>query len=206
MAKHDLSAALDLAERLATFANLTPDDAPAFRKRYPQFAPDAWWDWRFLNAANEMVFVWTEEREKVRAAWQTGFSPDDCIELIAAGAKRADWEDDIKAHQVAGEAGLLVEGAEAKGAEFFRKHEYRERRIFDYQRAAMFLHIQPWRASRCEREECRKHFVKVAKGQRFCSKECFDTKRVADKLKWWRESGTKQRAVKNKAKKNRTRK
>ena len=34
MAKHDLSAALDLAERLATFANLAPDDAAAFRKRH----------------------------------------------------------------------------------------------------------------------------------------------------------------------------
>lgn len=206
MAKHDLSAALDLAERLATFANLAPDDAAAFRKRHPHFAPDAWWDWRFLNAANETVFVWTEEQKKVRAAWQTGFSPDDCIELIAAGAKRADWEDDIKAHQVAGEAGLLVEGAEAEGAEFFRKHEYRKRRIFDYQRAVMFLHIQAWRASRCEREECRKYCVKDAKGRRYCSQTCFDINRVADKLKCWRDRGSKQRAAKNKAKKGRTRK
>ena len=197
MAKHELGAALDLAERLATFANLTPDDAAAFRKRHPHFAPDSWWDNRILNAANEIVFVWTEQQKKVRTAWQTGFSPDDCITLISAGAKTADREDDIKAHQAAGEMGL----EDAEGAEFFHKHEQRKRRIFDYQRAVMFLHIQAWRVSRCEREECRKHFVKVAKGQRFCSKECFDTKRVADKLKWWRESGVKQRAKKRNARK-----
>jgi hypothetical protein len=206
MAKHDLGGALDLAERLATFANLTPDDAAAFRKRYPHFAPDAWWDNRVWNAANGVVFVWTEEQKRVRVAWQTGFSPDDCIALIAAGAKTADWEADIKAHQAAGEAGLLVEGAEAEGAEFFHKHEQRQRRIFDYQRAVMFLHIQQWRASRCEREECRKYCVKDAKGRRYCSKTCFDINRIADKLKCWRDRGSKQRAAKNKAKKNRTRK
>ena len=166
MAKHDLDAALDLAERLAAFANLTPDDAPAFRKRYTHFAPDAWWDNQLLNAANEIVFVWTEQQKKVRAAWQTGFSPDACIELIAAGAKHADWEDDIKAHQVAGGAGL----EDAEGAEFFHKHEQRKRRISIYQRAVMFLHIQAWRASRCERKEGRKYCVKDAKGRRYCSK------------------------------------
>lgn len=202
MAKHDLSAALDLAERLAAFANLTAADATAFRKRHPHFAPDAWWDNRILNAANEVVFVWTEQQKKVRAAWQTGFWPDDCIALISAGAKAADWEDDIKAHKTAGEMGL----EDAEGAEFFHKHEQRKRRIFDYQRAVMFLHIQAWRASRCEREECRKYCVKDAKGRRYCSKTCFDINRLADKLKCWRDRGSKQRAAKNKAKKGRSRK
>jgi hypothetical protein len=87
-------------------------------------------------------------------------------------------------------------------AEYLKKWNFKPP-VFDYQRALMFLHVQPWRASRCLNRACGKFFVKTSKGQRFCSVACSDAIRGEAKRKWWADEGTKQRAKKNKASRKR---
>jgi hypothetical protein len=199
------SEGLTLADKLAEFANLQPEGVAEFRKNY-DFAPSGWWDHRGITSDEDGVdFIWKDMQKKVRAAWETGFSPDDCLELIVAGAKRAELQDMIKAD----EEQLNVElKDEADAAEWFRKRFHRRKpQVFEYQQALMFLHVQPWRAAKCPGamdQPCGKFFVKQAKRSIYCSDRCFNANRSADKRKWWIDVGTKQRAQKMKAKKKRT--
>lgn len=197
MPQDDFREALDLADALATFANLEPDGVPAFREKYPNFAPSGWWEHRELDSANEVRYIWRGEQSRVKHAWQTGFRPDDCVELIVSGAQRADLQDDIAIHDAANE--LPMDDAER--AEFFQKHARRQRHIFDYQRAVMFLHVQVWRVAFCL--GCSRPFVRSAKGSKYCSQKCFDANRSRSQLEYWRTTGTKLRAKKNKRKANR---
>lgn len=195
MAKRIFEDALHLAELLAEFANLKPEDADAFRHSHPDFAPDRCWDWqRWSDSTGTLEILWKGVQQKVRDAWQSGFSPDSCIELIVVGANQSEMQDDIQAHEAAAKSDM----GESEVAEFFRKHGERKRRIFEFQQAVMFLHVQSWRAARCEREQCRKYFVKDQKGRRFCSNACFTENRLADKLRWWRDKGTTKRAARSK--------
>lgn len=184
----NLSEALNLAEELARFANLRAEDVAPFREAHPNFAGHDWWD--------STAPPWTEYQRMVQQAWENGFAPDNCIALIVHGSNLS----------VIGERRRYFDGAlqalDGKAAaDFIRANVGIP--VFDYQRALMFLHVQPWRASRCLNRACGKFFVKTSKGQRFCSVACSDAIRGEAKRKWWADEGTKQRAKRNKANKKR---
>jgi hypothetical protein len=189
---------LNLAQKMAEFANLTPEGVSNFRNDNPDFVPAAMWNTtvRWGHSATSIP-GWQEDQQLVRDAWRNRFAPDDCIRVIV------EWANDYwgsESLQRTSEA--LQRMDETEVAAFLSKPEnFIKPKAFEAQRAVMFLHDQPWRASRCEREKCRKYFVKDAKGRRFCSQACFNENRDEDKRKWWRDSGAKQRAKKRKAKK-----
>jgi hypothetical protein len=203
MSKQGFKAALNLAQKLAEFANLTPEGVNNFRNDNPDFVPAGWWTTSSRTGDSAIsVPRWQEDQELLHDAWRNRFAPDDCIRLIVEWANFY-WGDESV--QRTSEALQKMDASEV--AAFLSKPENLIRpKAFEAQRAVMFLHDQPWRASRCERAQCRKYFVKDSKGRRFCSLACFTENRNADKRKYWDEKGSKQRAKKNKAKKNRTKK
>jgi hypothetical protein len=148
--------------------------------------------------------IWQKMQKIVKTAWETGFSPDDCIELIVKGAEQAERQtifNDLESGELElGKAGIV---------DYVRKQGLRKRDVFGYQQAVMFLHVQPWRAAKCPGamgQPCGKYFVKQAKRSVYCSEACFNANRSADKRKWWTDVGTKQRAQKAKAKRKRYKK
>jgi hypothetical protein len=183
---------------LAKFANLKPEDAEGFRRRYPNFAPDAWpggwWNSQVVTESGSdsvLEYKWQEMQRHLHKLWVQRFSPDLCIELMTVGTEWARMSAKHNAQQQAGEEHELRAGSGFDASP----------KVWDYQRAIMFLYVQPWRASRCEREECRRYFVKEIPARRFCSDTCFHLCRDSGKLKWWHKAGKKQRAQKNKTKK-----
>ncbi|MGA7221643.1 MAG: hypothetical protein WB621_20605 [Candidatus Acidiferrales bacterium] len=189
---------LNLAQKLAEFANLTPEGVNHFRNDNPDFAPAGWWNTTVRTGNNPTsVPRWQEDQEILRNAWRNGFAPDDCIRLIVEWANFY-WGDESV--QRTSEALLKMDATEIEA--FVAKPEnFIKPKAFEAQQAVMFLHDQPWRASRCEREQCRKYFIKDAKGRRFCSTACFSENRHAGKRRYWQDTGSKQRAKKRKAKK-----
>jgi len=194
------SEGLTLADKLAEFANLQPEGVEDFSKKNSDFMPSRFWSRRQSSVASpEPDLIWQQMQKIVRAAWETGFSPDDCVELIVQGAEQAERQtifDDYQSGEFGAEkAGIL---------DYVRKQQRRKREIFGYQQAVMFLHVQPWRAAKCPGvigQPCGKYFVKQAKRSTYCSDKCSSAQVSVDKRKWWVDVGTKRRAQKNKAKK-----
>lgn len=191
MTQDEFREALALADALADFANLQPADAEAFRQKQPNFAPK-WWAGDVIDVehAGAITPIWQREQARIRDLWRAGFAPLPVIQLIASSASLAEYPRD-------GGALKLDDMDEAT-----YEAEYRDtRRVYDYQIALMFLHDQPWRAAFCV--GCSRPFVRPAKSSRYCSQPCFDANRSRSQLEYWRTKGTKLRAKKNKAKKER---
>jgi hypothetical protein len=195
MNKEEAVNALQLANTLAEFANLKPADVAVFRKAYPNFAGHDWWDGMERRGdETESKPSWLGLQETVRKAWENHFSPDTCIALIVHGSNLSIIGETVRHLN---EDLVAMEGPEA----WQRMKSFARAQVFDYQRAVMFLHVQPWRASRCLNGACGKLFAKDAKGRLFCSQTCYNANRSEDKRRWWNEVGTKQRAKKNRTKK-----
>ncbi len=62
----------------------------------------------------------------------------------------------------------------------------------DFQKAFYLLFRQNWRARVCP--HCGIFFVARSSKQRFCGTECSARSRLASKLRWWHQSGTKRRS------------
>ncbi|MGA8025058.1 MAG: hypothetical protein WB990_18970 [Candidatus Acidiferrales bacterium] len=201
MSKQSFKEALNLAQKLAEFANLTPEGVNDFRNDNPEFVPAGLWTTSSrVGDAPTITPRWQEDQQLLRKAWLNRFPPDDCIRLIVEWANFY-WGDESV--QRTSEALQKMDATELEA--FMSKPEnFIKPKAFEAQQAVMFLHDMPWRASRCEREKCRNYFIKDAKGRRFCSPACFTENRKADKRKYWGDTGSKQRAKKNKAKKRRT--
>ena len=194
------SEGLTLADKLAEYANLQPEGVAEFRTKNPHFVPSAVWETLHADLASDQFnLIWQDMQTVVRAAWESGFSPDNCVELIVRGAEAASMQQDFKDHEEL--VGMNL--GEPEYYEHRRKQMLREREIFGYQQAVMFLHVQPWRAAKCPGamgQPCGKYFVKQAKRSIYCSEKCFNANRSADKRRWWTDVGTKQRAQKLKTK------
>lgn len=201
---------LTLADKLAEFANLQPEGVAEFRTKNPHFVPSTVWEAMHADLTTEgFELVWQQMQKIVRTAWESGFSPDDCVELIVRGAQFATMQQNFKDQEELIELGVKLGLGEAEYYEHVRKQMLRKREIFGYQQAVMFLNVQPWRAAKCPGamgQPCGKYFVKQAKRSIYCSEECFNANRSADKRRWWTDVGTKQRAQKLKAKTKRPKK
>src|ERR1700674_1527217 len=159
---------LEEARTLANFSNLDSEDkADYFRNNYPEVVP------RFVWAGHEIAFdsgpqgqrsssAWTRVREEVRRAWIDRFPPAQCLELIAeiVDMDRLDQVMNFSQEQL---STFEQYGIKAKFA-------LPQPRIYPYQRAVMFLAVNPWRAKFCA--VCRGRFVAAEPKQRLCSESC----------------------------------
>ena len=178
------------ALKLAEFANLETTDIDSFRAKYPDFAPEGWWEALELPVvvAGEVIKnptsdrPWKRLQQELREAWQTKFPCDICVSLIEQGAKLSEHDQFIQ--EVSARA-LKMDNASA--LEFLAKQNYPPIRVWDYQRAVMFLFVQSWRAVFCM--SCGKRFVKDTKGRLYCSEKCYgphraQAKRLSEKKRY----------------------
>lgn len=185
-----VSAAKELlreAQTLAQFANLEPSRVDEFRNAVdPGFVPAAWW----TGVTIPPSAIWQMEQRRLREAWRLKFPPEHCIEMIVSAYRFSELD---RAVQAASGAVLKMSNEDAK--EFLSATVLPPPQVWPFQRAVMFLHVQPWRAEVCG--ICGKCFVKEKQGSRFCSPECSAESHRRSKRGWWAESGSKRRAKKH---------
>lgn len=167
------------SQALADFANLVDTEAQGFGLKHPGFVPGWWWTVRLSMAEDDRVWVqWEKTQHTLRGAWGKKFPLDDCVELIAAGA----------VHPMNMLSSLLSDLG------------YDPKTVWPYQRAVMFLALNPWRMRFCM--GCGKRFVADVPKRKFCStnSECFANHRRQVKRAWFQEHGKEWRAKRKKKK------
>ena len=75
-------------------------------------------------------------------------------------------------------------------------HSKTSAQAWPYQRALMFLAVEPWRARFCG--ECGKPFVADKPATRFCSTKCAGNARQKSRNAWWRREGERWRRKRGK--------
>jgi hypothetical protein len=162
---------------LAQFANLDngkPSEVENFRKSIaPGFIPEPWWD--FEGRKWEGWKLWEEMQDLLRSTWDAGFPLDHTFSFItSAHSQRTNPE-------ISGEAVDII-------------------KALPYQRGAMFLFNESWRARRCERKECQKRFVAEKPNSSYCSHECYAEARRKYKADYINARRAKERDAKRKKK------
>jgi hypothetical protein len=142
-AVEETRALLDAADALATFADLEPDGVDNFRRRYPEFVPQLWWTGLSWTEGAGVHHPWIRERDRLRKAWAAGFPTDSTLELATTNLF-------LMAHAMTSDT-----------------IEETPQKVWDYQRAVMFLANESWRAKICE--ECGKPFVADHASRKYCS-------------------------------------
>jgi hypothetical protein len=163
------------AKALAEMANLEPSYVNNFEREHPDFVPDLWWkttpDW---SADSGLYVQWIRERDRLREAWVNEFPADRTLDLTANNPTF------LMAHR--------LESQNADEAEATRP------KIWPYQRAVLFLHVDSWRAKTCE--WCKRRFVAESSNARFCTfgapgddwTTCFAAHRKHYKTEKWNET------------------
>jgi hypothetical protein len=166
-------AAVREAEALAELANLEPADVETFVKNHPNFVPSIWWNSPAWSKHLGIHVPWERERDRLRDAWATEFPANKTLELTANGLFMA-------AHTLEFETTDEAENA--------------PRKIWPYQRAVLFLHVDSWRAKTCE--WCNRRFIGTHSQARFClygapgdpESTCFAAHRKPSKAENWNEN------------------
>jgi hypothetical protein len=195
------------AQALASFSNLEPEGVEYFRRNYPDFVPQAWWDYEATDRTYQLKGgllppgkQWQDNQRYVREAWEnhfTGglfsvirltmsvFDPNDILEVALDAmfgpddvVKRPGF---IKLEDLFG-AGLVT---------------------YPHQKAVLYLFEHPWRARFCK--ECKKRFVAVESKNKYCSEVCSHENRNRQKREWFNREGSQQRAARNERNRRRTR-
>jgi hypothetical protein len=161
---------LSCAGILAEFANVDPSDAlqiDKFKKKNAEFFPETWWP---------------EKRLEYPAT------------LVKSGYAGPDWQGYQKVVREAWIEGfpldLTIRSVTLPG--FLLQHAT----VYNYQRAVMLLHVQPWRASFCPK--CGSRFVRAKPGDRFCGKICAGSHRKQYQHELYLKDGKKWRLKANK--------
>ncbi len=136
--------ALKAAGLLAEFANLEEEGAESFRKSHPDFVPLIWWTGPAWNKGIGTYSPWLRERDLLRKAWSMGFPADTTLELAT---------------------NKFFLAAHALASDTTEEMESRPQKVWPYQRAVLFLHVNPTRARTCE--WCGRRFTSETKA-RFC--------------------------------------
>jgi hypothetical protein len=167
--------ALKAAEVLAEFANLDQDGAKGFIKAHPDFVPPVWWTGRAWKDGVGTSTPWMRERDLLRKAWVAGFPADKTLELATTS--------------------LFLIG-HALASDTTEEMESTPKKIWPYQRAVLFLHVNPTKARICEWRECGRRFISETKAQ-FCrfglvvngnETTCFWEHRKKEKADNWNEN------------------
>lgn len=168
---------LNDAKALAAFSNLKASEVDYFRQNYSEFLPDIWSS--VTIGEDDVRAAWRVLQKQVSSAWRTGFALDDCVGLIVAVAKFSKLEIAIQ------KAENEMLGENRSAGTFL--HPLPSPETWPFQRAVMFLGMNPWRASVCSR--CGNRYVKDKSTRRFCSDKCSQESRLLSKRSWWSEHG-----------------
>lgn len=190
------------AQALAGFANLTARDVEYFRRNYPEFVPNAWWDYQPTDREGkprswaqqyspESTKQWQQNQACLRGAWREQFHIE-LYQLIELLLSVFDPRDVFE---------TLI-GPDTPDLPAF-SDEFVTGRLDPYHRAVLFLHEQNWRARLCQR--CKSPFVAGHSKQKYCGSErgedretCFDLarreQRRRDHLKHRKARNRKKRA------------
>lgn len=141
------------ADVLARFANLKPEETEEFRQSVaPDFVPDFWWteDARSPDGTVlEGVKIWEAMQELLHATWASGFDTNDTLSVLL----------NYSSLELAPE---MLLAPKTRSTSTFQ--------AWLYQRAAMFLFNQSWRARTCN--QCRNLFVAHEPADQYCSATC----------------------------------
>ena len=141
--------ALEAARLLAEFANLEAESVEEFRsasKNHREFLPNIWWTMSASNQSLGTHKTWVAERDRLRAAWDAEFPADKTLELATS---------------------LVFLSAHALSSDSTEEMENTPRKVWPYQRAVLYLHVNAWRAKKCE--WCGRRFIGEHPKARFCA-------------------------------------
>jgi len=144
--EEEIRALLDAADALATFAALEPDGVEKFRQRYHAFVPQTWWIGPSWKDGVGVYHPWMHERDLLRKAWAAGFPAELALELATTSL-------------------FLI--SRAMTSDTIDEMEKTPQKVWDYQRAMLFLSVDQWRAKICE--ECGNPFVADHASRKYCS-------------------------------------
>lgn len=149
---------LDVQEALVKFLTLKDEDVPAFRTRYPDFAPAQSWDLRTLNVVEEHdAPAWKTLQEDLRTVWDQRWSQGKRVGL--AGMQHIInhvYVDDM----------FSPDAAENKIA--FADAISTETDRFGVLKGFSSLNAAPWHARTCG---CGKRFIADHPNRVFCSND-----------------------------------
>jgi len=203
------------AEALADFANLEPTDLATvanFRKNYPDFAPDEWWDYPYridgtrviraedvdkirndpdyktqFDKLGEGLPQWQHAQDHIQEVWKAKFK------LNASGVS-----DLLKLVFYVDRPGLVWNSSQVllPNGTIYELNT----KLYSFHKAVLYLHERPGQAKVCT--ECGKYFV-TARGKReLClfpdsrGETCAQKRINERKSKWWHDHGTKRRRAK----------
>jgi hypothetical protein len=141
--------ALGAARLLAEFANLEAESVEGFRgasKHHREFLPDIWWTMSGYNQSLGTHKTWVAERDQLRAAWDAEFPANKTLELTTSPA-------------------FLT--ANALSSDSTGEMESTPQKVWPYQHAVLYLHVNAWRAKKCE--WCGRRFIGEHPKARFCA-------------------------------------
>ena len=193
--EHGLYLVLEQAAALAAFANLEPEGVAKFRHDHPNFVPNDFWTGSSMTGVSGVIErTWQEDQKMVRAAWRNGFGPDECVALIVRGSNYNFMSEGIQKTSE-----LIQRMTVSEVTEWMKDPaNFIQPKVFDLQRAMMFLHVQSWRAAYCL--GCAKHFIRAEKGSKYCGEECFKAARRSGGLDYYRTIGAAARRKRTAAK------
>jgi hypothetical protein len=127
---------------------LEPDGGESFitNREHRGFVPPVWWTNPAWKKSVGMYTPWLRERDLLRKAWSAGFPADITLELATTNL-------------------FLI--SHALDSDTPEEMETGPRKIWPYQRAVLFLHVNPWRAKTCL--FCGKRFIAEHSKTKFCS-------------------------------------
>jgi hypothetical protein len=187
-------AALREVKTLAAMANLERADVENFLHKHPHFVPPVWWTSPAWSEGLGTYVPWMRERDLLRDAWVAEFPADITIKMATAN---------------------LFHAAHALASDTTEEMENTPEKVWPYQRAVLFLHVNPWRAKTCE--WCERRFIGEHPKARFCrfgvvvdgkAITCFWAHRKKYKNENWNEHSSninKQRRREYRVKKKRSR-
>jgi hypothetical protein len=167
---------------LAAFANLRDEEVENFRRNYPDFVPDALWDYTSDAAPPEPQ--WKLSQGWVRAAWER-WSTGTGLELFRLVAMFTSVSDVSKSF--ATEFGTGEKPAYADIVDLAAMNE----KEYPFHRAVAYLNQQPWRAKKCA--ECGRYIVVRMGKTKYCDRnDCGNNIREqrhrAAKLRYWHKN------------------
>jgi hypothetical protein len=167
------------AQALAEFSNLEPNRVEWFRNNYPDFVPQAWWDYK--NGLQ-----WRNTQEFVRRWWRNCSIRDmaEVIRLVSSVFNPGDIF-----------PGSLFE--DAPDLPTFASFDEMSWGTAPFQKGVLYLFEHPWRARFCA--ECNKRFVAAEPKNKFCSDRCSHENRTRQKRDWFRKHGKQWRRKRNTA-------
>lgn len=141
------------ADLLAEFANLKPEDMPAFRLKIQgsDFIPNAWWDYRRGKQ-------WSLNQQWLREAWDAKFENLNLfnkLRLITSVFEPADTLDSL----------MGIKREPDRQSAFADPTEMS--REYGYHQALQYLMEHQWAAKKCG--ECGGYFVANHNARKFCS-------------------------------------